>query len=100
MLMLGKTALARGMAMDEYAFPQIGVPSYNPFAGSEIDRCIVYSIVRTESAFDQHDMSPAKAVGLMQVTPEAGRDTAKRYRAEYDWKPPLFGPRSNTPIRV
>ena len=49
MLILGKTALARGMAMDEYAFPQIGVPSYNPFAGSEIDRCIVYSIVRTRA---------------------------------------------------
>jgi hypothetical protein len=37
------------LAMDEYAFPQIGVPSYNPFAGSEIDRCIVYSIVRTRA---------------------------------------------------
>jgi soluble lytic murein transglycosylase len=100
MLILGKTALARGMAMDEYAFPQIGVPSYNPFAGSEIDRCIVYSIVRTESAFDQHDMSPAKAVGLMQVTPEAGRDTAKRYRVEYDWKRLVSDPVYNTQMGV
>src|SRR5260370_25728635 len=100
MLILGKTALARGLVMDEYAFPQIGVPSYNPFAGSEIDRCIVYSIVRTESAFDQHDMSPAKAVGLMQVTPEAGRDTAKRYRVEYDWKRLASDPVYNTQMGV
>ena len=30
--------------------------------------------------------SPADAVGLMQVTPEAGRDTAKRFGVTYDWK--------------
>jgi soluble lytic murein transglycosylase len=47
---------------------------------------MVYSIVRTESAFDQRDKSPANAVGLMQVTPEAGRDTAKRFGVTYDWK--------------
>ncbi|HEY6256998.1 MAG TPA: lytic transglycosylase domain-containing protein [Xanthobacteraceae bacterium] len=84
MLLIGKTALERGLAMDAYAFPEIGVPSYSPI-GPPLDRCIVYSIVRTESAFDPHDMSPAKAVGLMQVTPEAGRDTAKRFAVTYDW---------------
>jgi soluble lytic murein transglycosylase len=84
MLLIGKTALARGLAMEEYAFPQIGVPSYTP-VGPPLDRCIVYSIVRTESAFDPHDISPAKAVGLMQVTPEAGRDTAKRFGVTYEW---------------
>jgi len=47
---------------------------------------MAYAIVRTESAFDQRDTSPAKAVGLMQVTPEAGRDTAKRFGVAYDWK--------------
>jgi soluble lytic murein transglycosylase len=84
MLLIGKTALERGLVMDAYAFPEIGVPSYGP-VGPPLDRSIVYSIVRTESAFDPHDMSPAKAVGLMQVTPEAGRDTAKRFSVTYDW---------------
>jgi soluble lytic murein transglycosylase len=84
MLLVGKTALARGLAMDQYAFPEIGVPPYSP-VGPQLDRCIVYSIVRTESSFDPHDMSAAKAVGLMQVTPEAGRDTAKRFGVTYDW---------------
>jgi soluble lytic murein transglycosylase len=84
MLLLGKTALARGLAMDLYAFPDIGVPAYNPIA-PHVDRCITYSIVRTESAFDQRDRSPANAVGLMQVTPAAGRDTAKRFGVSYDW---------------
>ena len=85
MLLLGKTALARGLAMDPYAFPDIGVPPYNAI-GPQVDRCIIYSIVRTESAFDQRDKSLANAVGLMQVTPAAGRDTAKRFGAVYDWK--------------
>ena len=85
MLAIGKTALARGLPTEQYAFPEIGAPSYRSIAPS-IDKCIVYSIVRTESAFDQRDRSPANAVGLMQVTPEAGRDTAKRFGVAYDWK--------------
>jgi soluble lytic murein transglycosylase len=95
MLVLGKTALARGLAMERYAFPEIGVPTYSPIA-PPIDRCMVYSIVRTESAFDQRDTSPANAVGLMQVTPEAGRDTAKRFGVAYDWKRLVSDPVYNT----
>jgi len=95
MLALGKTALARGLPMERYAFPEIGVPAYSPIA-PPIDRCMVYSIVRTESAFDQRDTSPADAVGLMQVTPEAGRDTAKRFGVAYDWKRLVADPVYNT----
>ena len=95
MLMVGKTAVARGFPLDQYAFPNIGVPSYSPI-GPEVDRCIVYSIARTESGFDQHDRSSANAVGLMQVTPEAGRDTAKRFGVTYDWGRLVSDPAYNT----
>ena len=95
MLALGKAALAKGLAMDQYAFPDIGVPAYSP-VGFEIQRCLIYSIVRTESAFDQRDQSSAKAVGLMQVTPGAGRDTAKRFGFTYDWKRLVSDPVYNT----
>jgi soluble lytic murein transglycosylase len=95
MLVLGKTALARGLTMERYAFPEIGVPAYSPIA-APIDRCMVYSVVRTESAFDQRDASPANAVGLMQVTPEAGRDTAQRFGVAYDWKRLVSDPVYNT----
>jgi soluble lytic murein transglycosylase len=84
-LLIGKSALARGLPLDVSAFPDIGVPQYSPI-GPALDRSIVYSVVRTESEFNQRDVSPAKAVGLMQVTPEAGRDTAKRFGVGYDWK--------------
>ena len=64
MLAIGKTTLARGLPTERYAFPEIGVPSYKPIA-PPIDHCVIYSIVRTESAFDQRDMSPAwREVGV------------------------------------
>jgi soluble lytic murein transglycosylase len=99
MFQMGKTALARGLALDHYAFPAIGVPAYGA-VGGKIDRCIVYSIVRTESAFDQSDKSAAKAVGLMQVTAGAGRDTAKRFGITYDWKRLVADPVYNTQMGV
>jgi soluble lytic murein transglycosylase len=97
MLLVGKTALGRGLPLDHYAYPDVGVPNYKPVA-SPLDRCIVYSIVRTESGFDQTDRSSAKAVGLMQVTPGAGRDTAKRFGVAYDWKRLVSDPVYNTQL--
>src|SRR5205814_9254371 len=69
MLQVGKPALARGLALAHYAFPTIGIPQHSPI-GPEIERSVIYSVARTESAFDQGDKSPANGVGLMQVTPE------------------------------
>src|SRR5205807_7228725 len=85
MLLLGKAAVGRGFAFDHYAFPNIGVPHYTPVA-PEIERSMAYAIVRQESEFNQRDVSPAKAVGLMPGTADAGRDTAKRFGVKYDWK--------------
>jgi soluble lytic murein transglycosylase len=95
MLEIGKTALARGLAVDHYAFPTIGIPQHSPI-GPEIERSVIYSVARTESAFDQRDKSAANAVGLMQVTPEAARDTAKRFGVAYDWDRMVSDPVYNT----
>jgi soluble lytic murein transglycosylase len=95
MLQIGRAALARGLALDPYAFPTIGIPQHSPI-GPEIDRSVIYSVARTESAFDQRDKSSANAVGLMQVTPEAGRDTAKRFGVTYDWDRMVSDPVYNT----
>ena len=95
MLQIGKPALARGLAFDNYAFPTIGIPQHSPI-GPEIERSVIYSVARTESAFDQRDKSSANAVGLMQVTPEAGRDTAKRFGVAYDWDRMVSDPVYNT----
>ena len=94
-MLIGKMALARGLALEHYAFPDIGIPRYASI-GQGIDRSVVFAVARTESEFDQRDTSPAKAVGLMQVTPEAGRDTAKRFGVAYDWKKLVSDPVYNT----
>jgi soluble lytic murein transglycosylase len=95
MLQIVKLALSRGLALTQYAFPTIGIPQHSPI-GPAIDRSVIYSVARTESAFDQRDRSPANAVGLMQVTPEAGRDTAKRFGVVYDWGRMVSDPVYNT----
>ena len=81
MLQVGKPSLGRGLPLDHYAFPTIGIPPHRQLA-PEIEHGMIYSVARTESAFDQRDKSAANAVGLMQVTPEAARDTAKRFKVE------------------
>jgi len=85
MLLIGKAALGRGYALEHYAFPTFGIPEYRAI-GPAVDLSVVYSIARQESTFYQGDVSSAKAVGLLQVTPEAGRETAKKFGVTYDWK--------------
>jgi len=82
-LLIGKTALAHGLPLEHYAFPDFGVPNYEQI-GPRVEPCVVYSIVRQESAFNPKVISSANAIGLMQVTPEAGRDTAKRFNVSFD----------------
>jgi soluble lytic murein transglycosylase len=82
-LLIGKGAVGHGLPLERYAFPDFGVPNYQQI-GPEVERCIVYSIVRQESAFNPRVISSANAIGLMQVTPAAGRDTAKRFNVSFD----------------
>jgi soluble lytic murein transglycosylase len=82
-LLIGKTALARGLPLERYAFPAFGIPDYQQI-GPAVEPCVVYSIVRQESAFNPKVVSSANAIGLMQVTPDAGRDTAKRFGVAFD----------------
>jgi soluble lytic murein transglycosylase len=82
-LLIGKAALRRGLPFERYAFPDFGVPEYAQI-GPEVERCVVYAIVRQESAFNPRVVSSANAIGLMQVTPAAGRDTAKRFNVTFD----------------
>jgi soluble lytic murein transglycosylase len=85
MLLVGKLALARGVALDHPAFPTIGVPNYTPI-GPPVEPALVYSIVRQESWFNPKTVSSANALGLMQVTPPAGRYIAKKFNATFDQK--------------
>jgi soluble lytic murein transglycosylase len=95
MLLLGKAALGRGHPFDYYAHPTVGLPNYAPI-GPAIDPSVAYSIARTESHFNQRVVSTAKAVGLMQVTPDAGKYIASKFKAIFDWKRMQQDPVYNT----
>jgi soluble lytic murein transglycosylase len=82
-LLIGKSVLRRGLPFERYAFPDFGVPEYQQI-GPEVEACVVYAIVRQESAFNPRVVSSANAIGLMQVTPAAGRETAKRFNITFD----------------
>jgi soluble lytic murein transglycosylase len=85
MLLVGKLALARGYPLEQAAFPTVGVPNYEP-VGPAVEPAIVYSIVRQESWFNPRTVSSANALGLMQVTPPAGRYVAKKFNVTFDQK--------------
>ncbi len=82
MVLLAESAVRHGLPLDYYAYPVTGLPDFKPIAPA-IGRAMAYSIARQESHFHQKVVSSARAMGLMQVTPAAGRDTARRYRVHY-----------------
>lgn len=84
-LLIGKTALSNGLPLDHAAFPTIGLPRFSSI-GPEVEPAVVYAIARQESAFNPKTVSTANALGLMQVTPEAGRYIAKKHGVSFDQK--------------
>jgi soluble lytic murein transglycosylase len=82
-LLIGRGVLGRGQAFDYYAFPTFGLPRYAAIA-PDVEPAVVYSIARQESAFNAKVVSSAHALGLMQVTPEAGHYIAKKFNVAYD----------------
>jgi soluble lytic murein transglycosylase len=92
MLLMGKSALNRGLPFDFYAYPVNGIPPFKSI-GPDVEQSIVYAIARQESAFNPSVVSPAQAYGLMQVTPDAGKFVCKKYGANFD-----FGRLKNDPV--
>ncbi len=97
MLLLGKAALGRGHPLDLYAHPTVGLPGYTAI-GPAIDPSVAYAIARTESHFNQRVVSTAKAVGLMQVTPDAGKYITKKFKQIFDWSRLQTDPVYNTQV--
>ncbi len=83
MLLLGQYAYGRGLPMDYYAYPTVGLPDYKPI-GPPVDPAVTYSIARQESHLSMKVVSTAQAMGFMQVTPAAGLDTAQKFKVTYN----------------
>lgn len=82
-LNVGKIVSQRGMPADALAFPNYGVPPFEPLENSA-PPSIVYSIARQESAFDAQAVSSAGAKGLMQMILSTAKRTAERAGVAFD----------------
>jgi soluble lytic murein transglycosylase len=49
----------------------------------DVDPLFVSAVMRQESIFDKHIVSPAGAIGLMQIMPNTGRGIARELKEEY-----------------
>ncbi len=72
----------RGVRVASLPAPFIGVPVELETPDS-VDRALVYSVVRQESAFDFRAVSHAGARGLMQLMPATARATARSIRLPF-----------------
>ncbi len=81
-LSIGRLATARGLALEQHAFPTFGIPRYQPLPGSQ-DKAMVYAIARQESAFNAKAVSHANARGLMQMLPSTASRTASRFKVPF-----------------
>jgi soluble lytic murein transglycosylase len=97
MLLLGKAALGRGLPLENYAFPTIGLPNYTA-VGPAVEKQLIYAIARQESTFNQKTVSSARAMGLMQVTPAAGKYVARKFNVTYNEKKLLSDPVYNVQL--
>src|SRR4029077_15803008 len=60
--------------------------------GPAVDKSLIYAIARQESTFNQRTVSSARAMGLMQVTPAAGRYIARKFGQSFNEKRLLTDP--------
>ncbi|MBI4274390.1 MAG: lytic transglycosylase domain-containing protein [Rhizobiales bacterium] len=91
LVLLGRSALGRGLPFDVHAYPVTGLPRYTPI-GPKVEPAVAYAIARQESGFHPRAVSKANALGLMQVTPAAGRTIAKKFNVTFNQKRLLDDP--------
>lgn len=66
----------------------------------ELDPYLIYSIIRTESAFDAMAVSKKDARGLMQIMPETGKWIAEKLKIENFNAEDLYTPEKNIMMGV
>ena len=64
----------------------------------ELDKYLVYAVMRTESRFDKYAVSSAGAKGLMQITDETGEDCVRLLKISNYSADALFDPEINIKI--
>ncbi|HEX5377354.1 MAG TPA: lytic transglycosylase domain-containing protein [Phenylobacterium sp.] len=88
---------AAGAARRRNGEPDYPTPNLRPRKGFTINKALVYAIVRQESRFNPGVVSPAGAVGLMQLMPDTAAHATGNSRFRDDASP-LFDPSTNLTV--
>ncbi len=73
-----KNSMKQGIILLEEGYPRQAFEPYEAF-----DKSLAMAVARQESEFDEMAVSPAGAVGLMQLLPSTARSTAAKIGIEY-----------------
>jgi len=79
---LAKSASYAGVTMQDFTHPVISLPAYKA-QGTGPDPAVVLGLIRQETEFDPYAVSPAGALGLMQVMRSAARASAQIAHVAY-----------------
>ncbi len=89
---------ARGESWDDLSlrFPASYATLIEQNARSKnLDKALVYGLIRRESAFDRYARSPVGARGLMQIMPATGKEIARRLKEKWRSSAMLYKPEVN-----
>ena len=79
----------------EVAYPQGLLPTIQAATTNGVDPYLIAAVIREESVYNPDAVSPAGALGLMQVMPQTGQMIAGRLGGESFSKERLFDPSYN-----
>lgn len=80
----------------EYFYPQKYAEQVEKYADMfDLDKYLVYAVIKTESGFDEKAVSGAGAKGLMQIMDETAAECNKKAGFGYDISGDIFNPEVN-----
>src|SRR3546814_18172461 len=90
---IARSAEADGVPLIEAGYPRVSIPWHD----ARVRKELVFAVIREESGFVQEAVSPAAAVGLMQVTRVADDHSGQKARARGDFPTERGDARYNHP---
>ncbi len=76
---IARRARQNGVYLGALGYPVMDIPEDSP-----TERAVLLSIIRQESSFSSHVVSPAGARGLMQIMPATAKQVARKKKKKFD----------------